>query len=96
MRSWQNAGRLNRSTEDQIALRERVCDAMWNVDDAALERLAIGAGILGTGGGGNPYLGKIHAKLLLSKGHTLTVVSKDEVPDDALITSVGFMGAVRG
>ena len=35
---------------------------MWTVDDGALERIAIGAGILGTGGGGNPYLGKLHAR----------------------------------
>lgn len=66
---------------------------MWTVDAEALERLAIGAGILGTGGGGNPYIGKTHAKQLLLAGHTLTVVSPAEVPDDALVTSVGFMGA---
>jgi DUF917 family protein len=66
---------------------------MWSVDEEALERLAIGAGILGTGGGGNPYIGKVHAKQLLAAGHTLTVVSPEEVADDALVTSVGFMGA---
>jgi DUF917 family protein len=66
---------------------------MWSVDEEALERLAIGAGILGTGGGGNPYIGKVHAKQLLAAGHTLTVVAPEEVADDALVTSVGFMGA---
>jgi DUF917 family protein len=66
---------------------------MWSVDGDALERLAIGAGILGTGGGGNPYIGKVHAKQLLAAGHTLSIVSPDDVPDDALVTSVGFMGA---
>lgn len=66
---------------------------MWSVDEEALERLAIGAGILGTGGGGNPYIGKVHAKQLLAAGHTLTVVSPEEVADEALVTSVGFMGA---
>ena len=66
---------------------------MWTVDEKALERLAIGAGILGTGGGGNPYIGKLHAKALLAEGKTITIVSPDTVPDDALVTSVGFMGA---
>lgn len=66
---------------------------MWTVDGDDLERLAIGAGILGTGGGGNPYLGKLHAKALLAAGATITIVSPDEVPDDALVTSVGFIGA---
>lgn len=66
---------------------------MWVVDDAALERIAIGAGILGTGGGGNPYLGKLHARTLLAAGARPVVVGAAEVPDDALVTSVGGMGS---
>ena len=34
---------------------------MWDVTAEMLDALAIGAGILGTGGGGNPYLGKLEA-----------------------------------
>ncbi len=41
---------------------------MWMFDHEAVERLAIGAGILGTGGSGNPYLGKIHAQKHIAKG----------------------------
>lgn len=66
---------------------------MWSVDRDDLERLAIGAGILGTGGGGNPYLGKLHAQSLLDSGATIQIVHPDDVPDDALVCSVGFMGA---
>ncbi len=66
---------------------------MWTVDDHALERIAIGAGILGTGGGGNPYLGKTHARTLLAAGARPVVVDSDEVPDDALVVSVGGMGS---
>ncbi|MCC6313152.1 MAG: DUF917 domain-containing protein [Thermomicrobiales bacterium] len=66
---------------------------MWNVTEAALEALAIGAGILGTGGGGNPYIGKLEARQQLRMGRAIQVVSVDEVPDDALITGVGGMGA---
>ena len=66
---------------------------MWTVDGAALERIAIGAGILGTGGGGNPYLGKLHAQLLVARTGPVTVVAPEEVPDDALVVSVGGMGA---
>lgn len=65
----------------------------WNVTTEHLERLAIGAGILGTGGGGNPYLGKLIARRFLEAGSTIEVVSLDEVPDDALVTSVGGMGS---
>jgi DUF917 family protein len=66
---------------------------MWTITKADLERLAIGAGILGTGGGGNPYVGKLHAMALLDEGKTINIVSPDSVSDDALVTSVGFMGA---
>jgi DUF917 family protein len=63
------------------------------IDRDDLERLAIGAGILGTGGGGNPYIGKLHARSLLEQGKTIEVIPADEVPDDALVTTVGSIGA---
>ena len=66
---------------------------MWYVDEERLEHIAIGAGILGTGGGGNPYYGKLHVRRLLREGARIPVVSLDEVPDDALVVSVGGMGA---
>jgi len=65
----------------------------FHVTTDHLERLAIGAGILGTGGGGNPYLGKLIARSFLRQGKTIEVVSLDEVPDDAVVVSVGGMGS---
>ena len=66
---------------------------VWNVTTDHLERLAIGAGILGTGGGGNPYLGKLIARKFLEEGGEIEVVSIHEVPDDALVCTVGGMGS---
>jgi DUF917 family protein len=66
---------------------------MWTMDADALESIAIGAGILGTGGGGNPYLGKLSARRLLRAGKRIEVVSLDEVDDDWRIVTVGGMGA---
>lgn len=63
------------------------------IDRDDLERLAIGAGILGTGGGGNPYLGKLYAQRLLDEGGTITLVHPSELDDDDLICAVGSMGA---
>jgi uncharacterized protein len=60
---------------------------------ADIERLAIGAGILGTGGGGSPYLGTLQALALLDAGNQVTLVPMSSVPDDALVVSVGGMGA---
>lgn len=66
---------------------------VWELDETMLEALAVGAGILGTGGGGNPYYGKLHVRRLLREGRRVRIVSPDEVPDDALVVSVGGMGA---
>jgi DUF917 family protein len=66
---------------------------MWDVTADMLESLAIGAGILGTGGGGNPYLGMLEALQQLKAGRSIQVVSIDELPDDAFATTVGGMGS---
>ncbi|MFM9107283.1 MAG: DUF917 domain-containing protein [Chloroflexota bacterium] len=66
---------------------------MFEVTQEMLEALAIGAGILGTGGGGNPYIGKLECLEQLRAGRSIRVVSLDEVPDDAFVTTVGNMGA---
>ena len=65
----------------------------WKIDEIALEALEIGAGILGTGGGGNPYLGRLMVREELRRGREIKIVPADQVPDDALVTSVGGMGA---
>jgi DUF917 family protein len=65
----------------------------WIVDIDALESIAIGSGILGTGGGGNPYYGKLHVRRLVEEGARIEIVPLDSVPDDAVVVSVGGMGA---
>jgi DUF917 family protein len=65
----------------------------WNLTHDDIERIAIGAGILGTGGGGNPYRGMTRAQLQLDQGHQLRIVGLDELPDDALVVPIGGMGA---
>src|SRR5687768_4756114 len=58
-----------------------------------LEALAIGAGILGTGGGGSPYLNKIFVAELLKHGREIPIIPVDELPDDAVVASTGGVGA---
>ena len=53
---------------------------MWKLDAQDIEDLATGAAILGTGGGGDPYLGKLMALSVLDKGMEISglrVVLKD-------------------
>jgi DUF917 family protein len=66
---------------------------MWDVTTEILDALEIGAGILGTGGGGNPYLGKIEALQQLKADRIIQVVSLDEIGDDAFVTTIGGMGS---
>ncbi|MUO80602.1 DUF917 family protein [Agrobacterium vitis] len=66
---------------------------LWILDHDDLLSLEIGAGILGTGGGGNPYIGKLRARQLLDEGYTLSVLPHQKIHDDALCVSVGGIGA---
>lgn len=66
---------------------------MWEVDEDVVGHISVGAGILGTGGGGNPYHGRLHVTRLLREGGNVHMVDADEVPDEAVCVSVGGMGA---
>lgn len=65
----------------------------WELSHEDIERIAIGAGILGTGGGGNPRHGRIRTQTKLNEGYRLSVVGLDELPDNALVVPMGGMGA---
>ncbi|SCL36416.1 hypothetical protein GA0070624_5548 [Micromonospora rhizosphaerae] len=65
----------------------------WKIKEQDLESIAIGAGILGTGGGGNPHVGKLMANRLLREGLDVEVVALNDVPDEWRICTVGGMGA---
>lgn len=64
-----------------------------SLDATHLEALAIGAGILGTGGGGSPYLAKVYAGELLKGGKSIDIVQPEDLPDDAAVVSTGGVGA---
>lgn len=66
---------------------------MWEIDESALEAISIGAGILGTGGGGNPYVGMLRARELVRRNGPVTVLDPDELTEDARVICVGGMGA---
>ncbi len=66
---------------------------MRQFTETDLDDLAIGAAILGTGGGGNPYVGKLLARAAIREHGPVTIVDIDEVPDDALVVPSAMMGA---
>lgn len=66
---------------------------MREIDETAVENIALGASLLGTGGGGDPYIGKLMALNAVRKYGPVKLISPDEVPDDALVVPTAMMGA---
>ena len=66
---------------------------MWLATEDHLESIATGAAILGTGGGGNPYIGRLRAREAIREHGPVTVLAPEELPDDARVVCVGGIGA---
>lgn len=60
---------------------------------ADIEPIAIGAGILGTGGGGSPYQGSLHLREVIKQMGPQTVWQPEVLQDDAKVAVAGFIGA---
>ncbi len=58
-----------------------------------IECLAVGAWILGTGGGGSPYLGLLNMRLLYAEGHRVELISPFDLADEDRVAVVSNMGA---
>ena len=58
-----------------------------------IESLATGAWILGTGGGGNPYLSTLNLRRLYAEGARVQVLQPSELADDDMVAVVSGMGA---
>lgn len=65
----------------------------YELTEADLPPLSIGAAILGTGGGGNPYIGMLRTREELRRGASVRIVPFDAVPDDAWVGRIGGIGA---
>ena len=58
-----------------------------------IEDIALGAALLGAGGGGDPYVGKLVAIGAVKECGPVTMLDPEEVPDDALVVPIAMMGA---
>ena len=62
-----------------------------SLDD--IESLAVGAWILGTGGGGSPYLGLLNMRQLYAAGHRVRLISPANLDATDTIAVVSNQGA---
>lgn len=58
-----------------------------------VEDIALGAAVLGTGGGGDPYVGKLMAIEAIRQHGPVELVTIDEVDDDEMSVAIAMMGA---
>ncbi|HEX3790822.1 MAG TPA: DUF917 domain-containing protein [Pseudonocardiaceae bacterium] len=66
---------------------------MREITEADLADIARGAAILGTGGGGDPYIGRLLAASAVRAYGPVTLCGLAEVPADAVVLPVAMMGA---
>lgn len=66
---------------------------MRKIGLSEIEDIALGAALLGAGGGGDPYVGKLVAMGAVKECGPVTLLDPEEIPDDALIVPIAMMGA---
>jgi DUF917 family protein len=63
------------------------------LDVRNIEDIALGAAVLGTGGGGDPYIGMLMARQAIKDYGPVELYTLDELNDDDLIVPTAMMGA---
>lgn len=65
----------------------------WILEEIDVDYICCGAGILGTGGGGSPYLGNLLLKKALRSGKQIRIISFEDLKAEDLVSWVAFYGA---
>ena len=65
----------------------------WILNEWDVECLAIGAGILGSGGGGSTYLGRLKLKQCLKNGKYPKIIHPNQLAENCSVFSVAYIGA---
>jgi DUF917 family protein len=60
---------------------------------ADIDDLARGAAFLGSGGGGDPYIGSLLLREAMKTSGDIPLISMDDVPEDALVVPTAMIGA---
>jgi DUF917 family protein len=63
------------------------------LDEAAIRDLALGATLLGTGGGGDPRVGTLMALAAVREHGPVSVIGPEAVSDDGIVVPVAMIGA---
>ncbi|TXE20331.1 DUF917 domain-containing protein [Psychroserpens burtonensis] len=66
---------------------------MRKINSKDIDYIAMGSTVLGTGGGGDPYIGKLLAKAAINKYGDVSLIQAEELKDDALVVPIAAFGA---
>ena len=66
---------------------------MTQLDAQAIQDIAVGASVLGTGGGGDPTLGRLMAQQAVVQHGPIALLALDELADEAWVIPTAMMGA---
>ena len=72
---------------------KRAESSLMQITIEHVDDLARGAAILGTGGGGDPYLGSLMLRQALQDGNTVELIDVESLDDEAFVTPFWMMGA---
>lgn len=76
---------------DLNGYRPNVRDGVWHISPIDVELIAIGTGILGTGGGGSSYNMAIFVQDILRKGGKISVIAPSSLKDsDICVLGAGY------
>lgn len=67
--------------------------SLKHITEADVEKIALGAAVLGTGGGGDPHIGTLIARRLIREHGPVTVKALSEITDEDFVVPVGMIGA---
>jgi DUF917 family protein len=66
---------------------------MDRLDAQAIEEIAVGAAVLGAGGGGDPYLGKLMALAAIEQYGPVPCIEPEKLKDDDIVIPLSMIGA---
>lgn len=86
--------------EETIVFRDPYIDPAsgdWILNEFDVECIALGAGIMGCGGGGSPYIGRLKALEVIKKGKEIRIIHPDKLGSTPELTGMVaapcYMGA---
>jgi DUF917 family protein len=66
---------------------------MKRIGPEQMDNLALGAAVLGTGGGGDPHIGKLTAMAAMKRHGAVNLIEMSDLRDDDLVVCAAMMGA---